>query len=269
MNEIKIFENKELDLQVRIKMNEDGSISMNAEDTAIGFGWCRTEKKNGKEYTSVMWSRMNGYCRELGFAHECAKDDYIPESLYYLLGMKAGNERALKYQKWLAIDVLPTLRKTGKYEMPKKEAVQKQEKLSSVNMAANTLRKTLVEAGVPAMFIATAVMGLYKEKAGININVPIPADTPKLYGCEDIAKEVGIYSKSGLPHKQAVATIIRLLNVADQDKANVPYENNGHNGITTQYKTCVLDQVKEWVADWHYPKGIYDDNGKHYVVHYQ
>lgn len=118
MNEIKIFENEELGLQIRTILNPDGSISVSAEDTAIGFGWCRTETKNGKAYTSVMWSRMNGYCKELGFAHKCAKDDYIPESLYYLLGMKANNKKARKYQMWLAMEVVPSIRKTKTYTMP-------------------------------------------------------------------------------------------------------------------------------------------------------
>lgn len=114
--EIEIFENKDLNLQVRALQNDDGSISINAEDTAIGFGWGRTEMKNGKEYTSIMWSRMNGFCKELGFAHECAKDDYIPESLYYLLAMKASNHKAQKFQRWLAIDVIPSIRRNGMYK---------------------------------------------------------------------------------------------------------------------------------------------------------
>lgn len=108
-----VFQNEDLDLQIRTIQNDDGSISLNTEDTAIGFGWYRKEVKGGKEYLSIMWSRMNKYCKEFGFAHECAKNDYIPESLYYLLGMKASNERALKYQKWIAIDVIPSIRKTG------------------------------------------------------------------------------------------------------------------------------------------------------------
>lgn len=107
--------NSDLGLDVRILENEDGSISINAEDTAIGFGWTKTEKKNGKEYTSVRWDRMNGFSKECGFAHEWSKDDYIPESLFYRLGMKASNERAQKFQGWLADDVIPVIRKTGRY----------------------------------------------------------------------------------------------------------------------------------------------------------
>ena len=115
MNDVKILENEELGLQVRTILNPDGSISVSAEDTAIGFGW--TQEKRGKLYPR--WETMNGYCKDLGYSQLVGKEDYIPESLYYLLGMKANNEKAQRYQRWLAIDVLPSLRKTGAYQIKK------------------------------------------------------------------------------------------------------------------------------------------------------
>ncbi len=111
MNDLKIFNNEELQLQVRTIQNDDGSISINAEDTAIGFGW--TQEKTGKTY--VKWERMNGYCKEFGFSPQVGKDDYIPESLFYRLGMKANNAVADKFQNWLAMEVIPSIRKTGQY----------------------------------------------------------------------------------------------------------------------------------------------------------
>lgn len=129
MHDLQIFRNEKLGLQVRAILNEDGSISVNAEDTAIGFGWYRVEEKNGKQYKSIMWARMNGYCKELGFAHECAKEAYIPETLFYLLGMKANNESAKAYQMWIAADILPTIRKHGAYMTPQKIEEALQEKI--------------------------------------------------------------------------------------------------------------------------------------------
>ena len=38
MSNLMVFENKELDVEVRTIKNEDGSISINAEDAALGFG---------------------------------------------------------------------------------------------------------------------------------------------------------------------------------------------------------------------------------------
>lgn len=115
MEEMQIFKNEELGLNVRTLKNEDGSISVNAEDVAIGYGWVQTDIKNGKTYTSVKWARMNGFISDLGFDHKCTKDNYIPESLFYLLGMKASNETAQRFQRWLAVDVIPSIRKHGAY----------------------------------------------------------------------------------------------------------------------------------------------------------
>ena len=109
--DVQLFINKDLDLEVRAITNSDGSISVNAEDTAIGFGF--TQIKNRKTY--VRWETMNSYCKELNFSQQVGKDDYIPESLFYLLGMKANNTVAKEFQKWLAVEVIPQIRKTGVY----------------------------------------------------------------------------------------------------------------------------------------------------------
>lgn len=117
MNDLRVFNNKELGLQVRTIQNDDGSISINAEDTAVGFGWTQTQTKKGKQYTSIRWETLNGYCEEFGFPNKLGKDDYIPESLFYRLGMKANNAVANKFQNWLAIEVIPSIRKNGSYHM--------------------------------------------------------------------------------------------------------------------------------------------------------
>ncbi|EHK2440905.1 ORF6C domain-containing protein [Clostridium perfringens] len=124
MNNLIIFENKELGIDVRAIKNKDGSISINAEDAARGFGF--TQIKNKKEY--VRWETLNTYCKEYGFSQQVGKDDFIPESLFYLLGMKANNDVARKFQTWLAVDVIPAVRKTGQYKIQNKEV------LSSIDM---------------------------------------------------------------------------------------------------------------------------------------
>ncbi|HAU5250953.1 TPA: toxin Bro, partial [Clostridioides difficile] len=40
-NELMNFENNELGIKIRTIKYEDGSIGINAEDTAVGFGWCK------------------------------------------------------------------------------------------------------------------------------------------------------------------------------------------------------------------------------------
>lgn len=150
MNELQIFNNEELKLKVRAIQNKDGSISINAEDTARGFGWT-TVAKSGNEV--VRWARMNGFLKEMGFAHECAKDDYIPESLFYRLGMKANNAVADKFQNWLAMEVIPSIRKTGHYGKPMtipeqiqllaKGNVELSEKIEQVDKRIDTLEQDM------------------------------------------------------------------------------------------------------------------------------
>lgn len=153
MNELQIFNNEELKLKVRAIQNEDGSISINAEDTAVGFGWTQTQNKNGKEYISVRWERINNFSSECGFPHMWGKDDYIPESLFYRLGMKANNAVADKFQNWLAMEVIPSIRKTGHYGKPMtipeqiqllaKGNVELTEKIEQVDKRIDTLEQDM------------------------------------------------------------------------------------------------------------------------------
>ena len=150
MNELQLFNNEELKLKVRAIQNDDGSISINAEDTARGVGWT-TVAKSGNEV--VRWARMNEYCKEIGFSQQVGKDDYIPESLFYRLGMKANNAVADKFQNWLAMEVIPSIRKTGHYGKPMtipeqiqllaKGNVELSEKIEQVDKRIDTLEQDM------------------------------------------------------------------------------------------------------------------------------
>ena len=109
-NKIKLFENQ--GMKVRAILNEDGSISINVEDAAIGLGWTRIAT-SGNEV--IRWDRLNKYISEFGSYPQVGTNDYIPESLFYLLAMKANNEKAKEFQLWLSIDVIPSIRKNGCY----------------------------------------------------------------------------------------------------------------------------------------------------------
>ena len=134
---VSVFMNNELGLQMRTILNEDNSISVNAEDTAIGFGWVDNQRKKGKTYQVIRWARINEYCRSFGFLPRVAENDYIPESLFYRLGMKANNERAEKFQNWLAMDVIPSIRKTGTYST-KKTTLSVEERFRLAELLNNT-----------------------------------------------------------------------------------------------------------------------------------
>lgn len=249
MNELKIFKNKELGLSVRTLPNPDGSISISAEDTAIGFGW--TQEKNGKIY--VKWERLNSFCREMGFSPQVGKDDYIPESLFYRLGMKASNLVAEKFQNWLAMDVIPSIRKTGSYEMPKKK--QNNERLASVNNAVKILTPMLQAAGCNSKIQLLTAKSLY-EKAGVNLPITIEADQ-QYVDTVHIARQARLYfQSSGKPADKAVNEIIRRLDLSE-DMYTETWESKGKwQGTVRKYAPEVIGMVKQWYADNGYPREI-------------
>lgn len=116
-NELQIFKNQNLNLQIRAIKNDDGSISVNLEDAARGLGFIQT--KNKKVY--IRWETVKGYLKEYGVSQQVGKDTLIPESVFYLLAMKANNVAAKKFQIWVATDVLPAIRKTGGYVQENRE----------------------------------------------------------------------------------------------------------------------------------------------------
>ena len=115
MNELSLFAGEVVTVaSVRGYVADDGTLWLNAEDVARGWGF--TDIKNGVEY--VRWARMNSYLKEFGFSPQVEKDSFIPESMVYRLGFKASNEKAQKFQKVLAEEILPSIRKTGVYVAP-------------------------------------------------------------------------------------------------------------------------------------------------------
>lgn len=112
MNGLNKFENNLFELVVDTKKGEP---LFDVETVAKSLGF--TEFKNEKEY--VRWRTINGYLKKY-VSQEVAKGDFIPESMVYKLAFKANNVLAEKFQDWLAVEVLPSIRKHGGYLTPEK-----------------------------------------------------------------------------------------------------------------------------------------------------
>lgn len=104
---------------VRGYLDEHGTAWLNVEDVATGLGFTQTQEKfsptcGGKLYTSIRWERVNGYLAEFGYP-PVKKGDFIPESMFYRLAMKASNKAAQDFQSKVADEILPSIRKHGAY----------------------------------------------------------------------------------------------------------------------------------------------------------
>ena len=97
---------------------------INAEDAARGLGFVKAEEKvsptgGRKIYEVVRWERVNDYLKEFGYSQKVGKNDFIPESMFYRLAMKASNAAAQKFQAKVADEIMPSIRKYGYYVSPK------------------------------------------------------------------------------------------------------------------------------------------------------
>ncbi len=111
---------------------KDGTAFLNLEAVAIGLGFAQRQNKNGVEYVSVRWERVEQYLAELGFPHKWGKDSFIPENIFYRLAMKAKNETAERFQALVADEIIPSIRKTGGY-------ISGQETMSDSELMAKAL----------------------------------------------------------------------------------------------------------------------------------
>jgi prophage antirepressor-like protein len=136
MNDIvKVFENDIFNLAVKL---ENGKWVFDAERVAINLGISRTAESGNKV---VRWDRVNKYLSSYPQVGTIKKGDFIPEPAIYKLAFKASNDIAEKFQDWLAIEVLPQLRKTGEYKLINKnnEEISFEEKMKQLKMEQSQL----------------------------------------------------------------------------------------------------------------------------------
>lgn len=110
INRLQVFENELFKVSAKL----DGEQALfDVEQVARSLGFT-TVARSGNE--TIRWSRVNSYLPDN--LPQVAKGDFIPEPLVYKLAFKAKNELAEKFQDWLAIEVIPSIRKTGSYQKP-------------------------------------------------------------------------------------------------------------------------------------------------------
>lgn len=253
MNELKIFENAEFG-QVRTVMI-NGEPWFVGKDVAEILGYSNSRKALSDHVDDE--DKGVTKCDTLGGKQDLTM---INESGLYSLILSSKMPNAKKFKRWVTSEVLPALRKTGTYEMPKKnkQNISKRPALSSVNMMVKNVMSTLEKAKVEPIFVAAEVKRLYTD-LGYEVKAPLVTDKetmPKLYDCTEIAKELGIMSKSGLPHNQAVSDIIRKLKIEEDEVRRTAFSRNGHDDVTVQYLPSVVDKVKVWLDKNNYPTKI-------------
>ena len=99
---------------------KNGVAYLKLETVARGLGFT----DNSKDVEYVRWNTVKQYLKDIGFSQEVAKDDFIPENIFYRLAMKAKNETAEKFQAKVADEIIPSIRRTGSYSSGKSKIEQ-------------------------------------------------------------------------------------------------------------------------------------------------
>ena len=185
MNEIKIFENERFG-QIRTVII-DGEPWFVGKDVAKILGYSETnamtKRLDPQDFISDKLAGMN------------MKSTLVNESGLYdaIFGSKLPEARPFK--RWVTADVLPTLRKTGSYKMPKKGQSQ-DERMQTMKMNAKSrMAQTYLKlANVDTLskeykniLVSKAAEVLADEQL-----IPLPKSKQKTYSATDIGKILGI-----------------------------------------------------------------------------
>lgn len=124
MNEIKIFENAEMGVQVRTTMNESNEPLFCLVDVAKALEYKRpadavTQHCKNEGVSVLPTPTTNQYgaivMQDIKFGNE---------GQVFRLVMKSRCKRAVAFQDWVCDEVLPSIRKTGKYESEESKKTQ-------------------------------------------------------------------------------------------------------------------------------------------------
>lgn len=147
---------------VRGFVSGDGTVQVNLEDVARGLGFTRTA---GSGNTVVRWERVNSYLHEFGFMPTSGHGEFIPESIFYRLAMKAKNDVAEAFQIKVANEILPSIRKHGAYMTPE------------------TIERTLTD---PDFIIRLATKLKEESAARKELETKVETDRPKVLFAEAV-----------------------------------------------------------------------------------
>lgn len=261
MNELMIFEGREVEAfefngEVLFNPYHVG-ICLELSESAVRNYLAKMNKKQAvvlKNSDVRNKDTRNSDVRSMHFRKlNNAGEKFLTESGVYKLVFKSRKPNAEKFTDWVTDEVLPTLRKTGSYEMPKKK--QSNERLASVNNAVKILTPMLQAAGCNSKIQLLTAKSLY-EKAGVNLPIMIEADQ-QYYDTVHIARQARLYyQSSGKPADKAVNEIIRRLDLSEELYTETWESKGNWQGAVRKYAPQVIDMVKQWYSDHGYPREI-------------
>ena len=261
MKDLQIFRNPEFGQVRTVTLNDDPWFV--GKDIATALGYAKPENaianhvdSDDKTSTLIQGSGSNYKSKAI----------IINESGLYSLILSSKLPAAKKFKHWVTSEVLPALRKTGKYEIPKitpnphyrtrmiKTAVK------DIGDTADTIAQVFhVKKGI-AM---TASMQMVGEAYGIDTEplkklVP-PEANPAFLTPTKIAAELNVLTNKGNPNPQRVNSLLKALGLQESVGGHwhateegkklseaMPYTaSNGHSGYQLLWSPKVIPMLRD------------------------
>ena len=252
---------------VRGYIDPQGTAHLNAEDVARGLGFVDYQEKDSatsgrKTYEVIRWARINGYLRDMECLSEDDADikagDYIPENWFYLLAMKASNETAKTFQKTVANEILPTLRKTGTYSFRPATPTPVADIINDVGAVAENIQSLFaVKRGI-ALSQAIDLVGSHRNFNLDSLKQLLPpADHDTGYlNASQIGEKLGLGTGNVAARRANVLLAQKAWQVKEgrdwrlTDEGTLygeemPYTRHGHSGYQIRWNESVLDELTD------------------------
>ena len=188
MNEIKIFENTEFGFVRTIE--EDGKVLFCGSDVARALGYAKPHNAISTHCKGVTLKQGND---NLGRLQEMA---FISEGDIYRLAAKSKLPGADKFESWIFDEVLPSIRRTGTYQVSqsnsdKEKAIEAKLMNARVRMSNQFLKLANVEVSMSKDYKSILIAKAAQVLAGEEI-LPLPKTNQKTYTATEIGEMFGV-----------------------------------------------------------------------------
>lgn len=200
---------------------------------------------------------------------------YMNRDGFTILAMGFTGKKALQF-KLKYIDAFNQMENHIKLGQSKQissdlEEIKRMNATARVMNAASRQAKLLMDMAKDTTSEVNKV--LLQDKAVEVLNgeklLEMPTLRQHLFDSDQIAKKVGVYSKSGKPHGTAVSQLIKREIAIEEDESEiVPEATNHWGGSVTKYTESVIDKVNAWLEEHDYPTKI-KGSKKDYHVQYE
>jgi prophage antirepressor-like protein len=272
-NKIEVYKNEELG-QIKIAfLNKE--LVFNLYDASFNLGYVKTAKGN----LYLRKDLIETICLSLDITGLSLTDNlqipitkesdfentWINEQSFYDLCFESKAKNARAFRRWVTGEVLPSIRATGSYIANKAYteacASTTVQDIKIIDVALSTVLKVMTEAQINPMSKLMAVKEFYHR---IGLEIPTGADEKeKFYDVAELAQMCGVYYKNGYPAKDAIACVLRSLDIKPSEKL----ESLENGKKVTKYSESAMIKIAEWFVYRTFPK-IVHATGVDYEVIY-